>query len=408
MSVRAFRPAGLVAAAVSVTLTLASCADSTGVGGRSVPSEAQARSPWRTPASVEWNQVARDLVAQNKSNTFTAIRLYAFTSIAQREAVLAAERASTEGTHVSRRAAVAAASAVALSYAYPSATTQLEAMVRQQVDSRDWLERGQVDAAAGEALGRIAGAAAVENAKTDRFFDPWSGSVPTGPGIWFSSASPPAPPLGAMFGKARPHILESGDQFRPPPHPAFGSPEFLAALAEVREYSDKRTPEQDSIAKYWALPAGTFSPAGWWNQEASNLVHRFRLDERRTTALFALLNMVGMDAIIASHDAKYHYWLIRPSQADPAITLSIGLPNFPSYPSNHATLSGSMAEVLAAAFPNHAGRLRALANQAALSRVYGGIHYRFDGDAGLTLGRTIARYALLREREARESATTLP
>jgi hypothetical protein len=80
--------------------------------------------------------------------------------------------------------------------------------------------------------------------------------------------------------------------------------------------------------------------------------------------------------------------------ADPGITLPIGLPNFPSYPSNHAAISAGMARVLGDRFPSEAARLDALADEAALSRVFGAIHYRFDGEAGLTLGRTVAAWAL--------------
>ena len=80
--------------------------------------------------------------------------------------------------------------------------------------------------------------------------------------------------------------------------------------------------------------------------------------------------------------------------ADPLITLSIPLPNFPSYPSNHAAVSAAMARVLGHAFPAERTRLDALADEAALSRVLGGIHYRFDGEAGLVLGRQIAAWAL--------------
>ncbi|MEJ7809320.1 MAG: vanadium-dependent haloperoxidase [Gemmatimonadaceae bacterium] len=390
MSARAFRSTGGVVAA----LFLASCADPTGSDTVVSASESRARERGLTPASIEWNEVARGLVAKNLSNVFVAFRAYATLSVAQYDAVLAAERASSEGNYVSRRAAVAAASAQALRYIYPADSATLRALLRQQVGSPEWLEAGGTDAATGETVGRRAGEQAVDRAMTDGYFAPWTGTVPAGDGFWFSSANPPAPPGGAVIGQARTFFLTSGDQFRPPPPPAFGSPEFLAALTEVRQVSDTRTRVQDSIAKFWAFGAGTFHPPGYWNLEASTLAGRERWSERRTAHLLALMNMVAMDAIIASHDAKYAYWLIRPWQADPAITLSVPAPNFPSYPANHATISAAMAEVLAAAFPGQAARLRELADQAAMSRLYGGIHYRFDNDAGLQLGRAIARYAL--------------
>ena len=127
---------------------------------------------------------------------------------------------------------------------------------------------------------------------------------------------------------------------------------------------------------------------------AGELAVRYRLNERDAAHLFALMNMVGFDALIASHDGKFAYWHIRPSQADPGIQLAVGLPNFPSYPANHATLSAAMARILGATFPAERARLDGLAEEAALSRVYGGIHFRFDTDAGLVLGRTVAAWAL--------------
>src|SRR5690606_14060671 len=169
---------------------------------------------------------------------------------------------------------------------------------------------------------------------------------------------------------------------------------FLAALAEVRHYADTRTPQQDSIAKFWNLPAGTYAPPGYWNEEASNLAVKYRLGEREAAHVLALTNIVIFDALVASHEAKYHYWLLRPSQADTGIQLAIGLPNFPSYPSNHAAISAGAAKILARAFPAEKTRLKALGEQAALSRVYGGIHYRFDGDVGVALGRPIADWVI--------------
>jgi hypothetical protein len=348
-------------------------------------------------ASIEWNEIARGLVIKHQSNPFQAIRVYAITSLAQYNAVIAAERGAREGRFISRRAAVAGASAVTLAYAYPTEAPALDALVRVQITTPGWLEEGHPIATDGEVIGRSIGAAVVGHAKGDSLFAPWSGTVPSGPGLWFSSAVPPAPPVGARFGKARPYFLATGDQLRPPPPPTFGSSEFLSALAEVRRIAETRTRVQDSLAKFWALPVGTFAPAGYWNREASVLAAGERHGERRTAHTLALMGMAGFDALIACHDAKYAYWFLRPSQADPAISPAIGLPNFPAYPSNHACISGAQTEVLGARFPRHRERLSALAFEAAVSRVYGGIHYRFDGDVGLALGRAVARVALRRD-----------
>jgi hypothetical protein len=214
--------------------------------------------------------------------------------------------------------------------------------------------------------------------------------VPTGPDKWFSAT----PPVGAMWGQAKTYFLLSGDQFRPPPPPAFGSPEFLAPLAEVRRIADTRTTEQDRVAKFWAA-----NGPGYYYGQATTLAVKYRRTERETAHL-ALMNMTAFDCVVASHDTKFFYWLLRPIMADPLIKLAIPMPNFPSYASNHAVISAGMMRVLGTSFPPEAERLDSLAEEAALSRIYAGIHYRFDSDndeayrVSAILGRTIGRYAL--------------
>jgi len=188
----------------------------------------------------------------------------------------------------------------------------------------------------------------------------------------------------------RPFYLKSGDQFRPGPPPAFGSPAYLAALAEVRQFSDHRTADQLRIAEFWAMP----TVAAFWNEEGTKLIARDRLDEERAARVLALMHTATMDANIACHDAKYTYWLIRPYRADSAITTPIPRPQHPSYPSNHACVSGTSAYVLGALFRGDADRLAALADEAGESRLYAGIHYRFDKDAGLHIARQVAALAL--------------
>jgi hypothetical protein len=311
--------------------------------------------------------------------------------VAQYNAAVAAEE-KTGDVHPSVRAAIAAASVVTLSYLYPARADTLETQLDQFLARDSWPGQQNTDAATGEAIGRSIGAQVVARAMTDRFFAAYTGTIPTGPGIWYSSSN--TPPTGAALGQAKTFFLLSGNQFRPSPPPAYGSQAFQDALAEVRAISDTRTPAQVQIAQFWNAPAGTHQPPGIWNKEATRLAVQYRLGQRETAHVLALMNMVAYDAVVASHEAKYHYWLIRPSQADPGIVLPIGLPNFPSYPSNHAAISAGMAMILGYVFPAEKGRLDAWAEEAALSRVIGGIHFRFDGDAGLALGRNVAAWAL--------------
>ena len=107
-------------------------------------------------------------------------------------------------------------------------------------------------------------------------------------------------------------------------------------------------------------------------------------------------NAAAFDAIIACFDTKFTYWFIRPPQADPAITTPIGLPNHPAYPSAHSCETGARVTVLADAFPSERPLLAAYAQEASISRLYAGIHYRFDLEAGEAIGRAAGRLALER------------
>ena len=105
------------------------------------------------------------------------------------------------------------------------------------------------------------------------------------------------------------------------------------------------------------------------------------------------LNMTLSDATIACWDAKLTYWYPRPSQVDSTIELSVPLPNFPSYPSAHATLFAAGAAVLGHLVPAEQPVLDSLAREATASRVWAGVHYPFDNDAGARLGRRVAAAA---------------
>lgn len=356
---------------------------------------------WESNAAVYWNQVARDMVVTNRVGAPFAVRGYAIVSVAQYNAAIEAEEGKVQSVQPSVHAAIAAASVRALAYLYPNQAAALESRLKEYLASSGWPGDVHTDAASGEAAGRAAADEVVTRAEADNFFAPWTGTVPVGPGLWFSSTAP----VGAMWGQARTYFLESGSQFRPSSPPAFDSPVFLAALAEVRQISDTRTPEQDANAKFWDMPPGTVTPPGYWNQVAGQLAVKYHLSEREAAHVLALMNMVGFDAIIASHEAKFTYWMVRPSQADPGIQVAIGLPNFPSYPSNHSTISAGMAAILGAMFPTERARLDALAEEAGRSRILGGIHYSFDNSAGLKLGRTIAAWALEHDVNGHEAFT---
>ena len=102
------------------------------------------------------------------------------------------------------------------------------------------------------------------------------------------------------------------------------------------------------------------------------------------------------DAFIACYDAKYTYWSVRPSQLEPTFKPLFPNPNFPSYPSAHGCGSGAVAKVLSAFFPADTAALMGNAQAAGNSRLWAGIHFQSDVDAGLDLGLKVGELVLER------------
>jgi membrane-associated phospholipid phosphatase len=320
-------------------------------------------------------------------------RVYTLVSIAQ----YGAANAARDNHAVSSDAAVAAASAAVLTQLYPDSavSASIAAELAHDVDKAGTGSRGTERAAAGKRLGEDVASRVIAWAPPQApMAGPWNGTIPTGPGMWYSAKG--VPPIGILFASARPWVLDSASQFRPAAPPTYGSPTFQAALDEVRRVAKERTPEQTKIAQQW----NDSDPWARWNDVAVAAIRRHHLSEVDAARVLAVLNAGANDAIIACFDAKYHYWSIRPSQADTTLVLadSVDLPNFPSYPSGHACSAGAFDGVLAYYFPSDRAQFKAIAEEQAMSRLYGGIHYRFDNDGGLALGRIVARYVAERER----------
>jgi len=385
--------------------------------------EVAATRTWSQGACVRWNEIARELVARHRVDVVRASRYYALLGVAQYDAVVAAWRQKLRHQHPApqrlssqlrplepgddlsypcQHATVAAASAAVLGYLIAGERERLERAALDHARSRLTVGTStRRDVEAGQGLGRAVGTAVVEHARSDGADAVWSGAPPGGPGCWKASSGRAA--LCPAWGQVRPWLMKSGAQFRASPPPAWDSPEFRRALAEVRHLSDTRTTEQARIAALWADGAGSYAPAGRWNKIAADLIREGGLPEPRAARTFALLNMALMDAGIACWDSKFHYWVLRPYQADPAIITPVGRPEFPSYTSAHAAFSAAGAGVLGHVFPEEARRLDAKADEASMSRVYGGIHYRFDAEAGAAQGRRVA--ALARERSMMDGAS---
>ena len=368
---------------------------------------------WNHRAASQWNQIARDLVTVNNAPPPLASRVYAALGVAQLDATIAAARAQTKFNRAapadldarlaplgaardgypSRAAALCRASADVLTALYPANKAQIESAQSECETSR--LAGGVSFASDIEAGARVGDAAAARVlARLDADGADRADQTlpqPRGPGFWQGTGG-----LLPRWKFVKPWLTGDIDSFRAPAPPAFGSPQFDRDLAEVRQISDNRTPQQAQIAEFWADAAQTFTPPGHWNLFAARMIASHNLSDAQAARVYALLNMAEQDAGISCWNNKYTYWVLRPSQADPQITTPIGLPNFPSYTSGHSNFSGAAAQILGALFPDEKSVVDALAQEASISRVYGGIHYRFDADGGINNGRFVAGLAVAR------------
>jgi membrane-associated phospholipid phosphatase len=259
---------------------------------------------------------------------------------------------------------------------------------------------------------------------SDRVVSPPTGS---GPGVWQPTPPGYLPYLLPQWGSMIPFAIPTSSFFRPSGAPALNSARYAADYNEVRTLgevnSTSRTAEQTEIALFWADGVGTVTPPGHWNVIAQDVDTARRLTMPQNARLFALLNVALADAAIAAWDAKYTYNFWRPVTAirlgntdgnpatapDPAWISLIVTPPFPDYTSGHSTFSGAAAEVLSLfygtprvpfsttsdALPNVVRDFRGFlqaAREAALSRMYGGIHFRSANDDGLAAGSAIGAW----------------
>jgi len=228
--------------------------------------------------------------------------------------------------------------------------------------------------------------------------------------------------------------------FRPPGPPALDSQRWVDDYNEVKALGalvgSSRTAEQTEIALFWADGAGTETPPGHWNSIAQRVSATRGNTIAENARLFALLNIAMADAAICAWDAKYTYDFWRPVTAihngdadgnpatvpDPTWGSLIATPPFPDYVSGHSTFSSAAAAVLAAfyhtdhvmfatqsdALPGVMRRFHAFsaaAREAALSRLYGGIHYRSANEDGFVAGQLIGEWTVthvLRGRDQNE------
>jgi hypothetical protein len=215
---------------------------------------------------------------------------------------------------------------------------------------------------------------------------------------WYSLELPKRPPMLPMYGKVKAFLFDSmtAISLRPGPPPPVKSEQMKKEVEEVYQIVNNATREQIRIVHYWADGAGTYTPSGHWNAIASDDFISKNYSEVRWARNMALLNMALMDAAIVCWDTKNTYFNPRPCQLNPKIKTLTGVPNFPAYISGHSTFSAAAATVLGYLVPEHAPAYQAMANEASMSRMYGGIHFRSDCEVGMSVGAKVGEYAVQR------------
>lgn len=248
-----------------------------------------------------------------------------------------------------------------------------------------------------------------------------SGVKPATPGDWIPTnvVALQQAPLLPNWGKNRPFAMPSGATCPLPGPPAYSEDKtsvFYQQALEVVEVKKSLTPEQKAIARFWSDDAMlTPTPPGHWTAIALQIIARDDLDINKSADVLARLGVAMADAFIGCWDAKFDFNLLRPLTyvrrvIDPKWDSLLNTPPFPEYPSGHSTQSGAAALVLTKIFgenfafedathakdgikPRSYPSFEAAAQEAGISRLYGGIHYRAAIDDGLNQGRCIGAFA---------------
>jgi hypothetical protein len=395
-----------------------------------VPALARAEGSAKPDAVLEWNAIM--LTTVGTQNPFAQARFAAITQLAVFEAVNACtERyAPYLGTVIapagasSEAAAVAAAHGV-LKHYFPANAAVLDA-ARGQSLSRFPDDHAKMK---GIAVGEAAALAMITARVGDGAVPPET-FVPgtTDPGVW-----QPTPP-GYGPGILLPFAIERSTQFRVSPPPALTSKRYARDYNEVKALgsavTDTRPQDRTDVARFFAVVGAVHA----WNSAAQQLSRARHRSISQNARAFALLNMAINDGLVASMESKYFHTLWRPvtalgagdrdgswrTEPDADWLPLVTTPAFPSYPSAHASASYAARHICEWLFGRrhiyfklshpgvpglflHYGSFRSLTQDIDDARVYGGIHFRFDQEAGAWQGRHVgayvARHSLRRVRD---------
>ena len=266
-------------------------------------------------------------------------------------------------------------------------------------------------------LGQAAGQAVLEWAQADGYaaMPACAYILPMGVGQWVPTPPGFAPPLLPCWGELRPFLLAGGSECSPSEPPAYSEEPQSAFYQEAWEtYTtvNQLSPEQLLIVRYWAdEPGQTGTPPGHSVAILGQVLDAQGSSLAVAGEAYARLGVAVADSFISCWSTKYRHNLPRPITfihnviGDANWSTPITTPPFPEYSSGHSVQSGAAAQVLTDMFgplsftdhthdgleftPRQFNDFFAFANEAAISRLYGGIHYRAAIEHGLEQGRCI-------------------
>src|SRR5213082_2669096 len=381
-----------------------------------------------TPADADvvtdWNNAALDAIRAERTAPPIASRSLAILNVSIYDAVNGIARThepylvqSAVAASASRKAAASAAAHEALVNLFPASGSSFDALYAAILAA--------IPDGPQKTAGIVWGEFVANQILAARANDGWNATVPppggSGPGVWVPT--PPAflPYLLPQWGFVLPFAMSSSSQFRPPGPPPLDSQQYAADYDEVKSLGaavdSTRTEEQTQIALFWADGAGTETPPGHWNSIAQLISDMQGNTLEQNARLFALLNIAMADAAICAWDAKYEFHFWRPvtaiAFAEPELNWMsfIVTPPFPDYVSGHSTFSAAAATVLPLFYGTEdlpfttgsdflPGVYRSFptcldaAEEAAVSRIYGGIHFRSASEDGLHAGISIAEWTV--------------
>jgi len=384
---------------------------------------------------VVWNSVALQAVRDAKLQAPDAARDLAVVAVAVYDAVNAIDPTAAPYKVAVRAPAgeSTAAAAAAAAYTAPAGMfPSRAAMLGAEFDAT----LSAVPAGPARSRGLALGVSVADRILALRSHDGSAATVDyvpgAGPDSWVPTPPTYKPAVDPQWGKVTPFALTGGTRFRPPPPPAVTSAEFAAEVKQVEALggtdSVLRTADQTALARFWSDLAGTFTPPGHWNQIAEDAAVAEGTGLAGSARMFALLDMALADAGIEAWGVKYADNTARPVTvirdgaagvnpgvtADPTWTPLWATPAFPSYVSGHSTFSAAAAAVLTSLYgpnfpftdggeptlglaPRHFAGFDQAAQEAGVSRIYGGIHYMSDNVGGLKLGQEVGDYVLRHE-----------